>query len=190
MKKSLSIFSVAIFLSLAAVSFSSCDKLKEKLFEAFSTGGGDVDFTIPIVTSTGVENKYATEKIYINVDSIIKAETGGLFSLDNVKKISVESAEIYVNNPDNDNNLANFEGGGVIFNTFNPTKNDWNEPMLVASDDLQDAYADYHKMIITENVNLKEHLRGNEIAYWYVAKARRVTTKPLDCTLKVRLHIE
>ncbi|MFZ9718787.1 MAG: hypothetical protein ACO3BD_05475 [Chitinophagaceae bacterium] len=190
MKKSITLFSVAIFLSMAAISFSSCDKLKEKLFKAFSTGGGNVNFTIPIVTSTTAEGKYATEKVYINVDSIIKAETGGVFSLNDVKIISMESAEIFVNNADQDNNLGNFEVGAVIFNTFNTSKNDWNEPMLLATNDLDDEYADYHKMIITEKVNMKEHLRSNEIAYWYGAKARRVTTKPLECTLKVKLHIE
>jgi hypothetical protein len=59
--------------------FSSCDKLKDKLFEAFLTQAADVNFTIPVVSSTTQEGKAETLPFYMNVDSIIRVNTGGLF---------------------------------------------------------------------------------------------------------------
>jgi hypothetical protein len=40
--------------------FSPCDKLKDKILEAFTTGMTDVDFTIPVVNNTIQEGKIGT----------------------------------------------------------------------------------------------------------------------------------
>jgi hypothetical protein len=190
MKKSLTILSLTFMLLAAAGTFSSCDKIKDNLFKAFSAGGGEANFTVPVITTTNKFDTIDIQEIYLNVDSIIKAETGGLFSLDNVSKITVESAEITINNPDADNNISNFDYGLVLFNTFNPATNDWNNTMAVAADNIPDAFATSYSLAVLDGVNLKDHMRGTKLVYAVAAKARRITTKPLDCTLKVRVHIE
>lgn len=190
MKRTFTILSAIFLLLCAAGTFSSCDKLKEKMFKAFTTGGGEAEFTVPIITTTAKFDTIDMQEIYLNVDSIIKAETGGLFTLDDVKKITVESAEITINNPDADNNISNFDYGLVLFNTFNPVTNDWNNTMAVAADDIPDSFATSYSLAVLDNVNLKDHMRGTKLVYAVAAKARRVTTKPLDCTLKVRVRVE
>lgn len=190
MRKNLSIIFASILLLSSAATFSACDTLKDKLFKAFSTGGGDIEFTVPIITSTGRVDTVAQEVFYLNIDSVIKAETGGAFTLDIIDKVSVESAEVVINNPDADNNIANFDFGTLIFSTYNNATSDWNQAMIVASGDIPDAYAERFNLIVRDDVNLKDYLRSTKITYAYAARARRVTTKPIDGVVKVRLHIE
>lgn len=190
MKKSMKIIFLCCVFVLTLISMSSCDKLKDKLFEAFTTGMTDVNVTIPIVTNTAGEGKLETLPIFINIDSIIKANTGGFFSLNSISTVKVESADLIINNPDASNNLANFEYGVLAFNTFNPQTSDWNIPMAVGRYDIKDSYATSFPFELIQNVNLKEHLRGTKVVYLYAYKARRVTTKALNCTIKMKLKIE
>jgi hypothetical protein len=170
--------------------FSSCDKLKDKLFEAFLTQAADVNFTIPVVSSTTQEGKIETLPIYMNVDSIIRANTGGLFNINSVNTVEIQTADLTINNPDAANNFANFEYGILLFNTYNPKIQDWNRVLGVARDDIKDTYAATMSLNLVPDINLKDHLIGTKAVYFYSFKARRVTTKPLNCTLRVKLNIE
>ena len=190
MKKTLKKPGVSLALIMLVILYGSCDKLKDKLFDAFTTGMTDVSLTIPVVSSTTGEGKIETLPIFVNVDSIIKANTGGIFSLNSVSKITVESADLTINNPDAGNNLANFESGLLLFNTLNPQTNDWNTPMGVGPGDITDNYATSLSFALIPDVNLKEHLRGTKVIYFYGYKARRVTTKSLSCTIRMKLKIE
>lgn len=190
MKNSVKITQLGVGLILTLIFLSSCDKLKDKLFEAFTTGMTDASVTIPIVTNTAGEGKIETIPVFINVDSIIKANTGGFFSLNSINSIKVESADLTINNPDATNNLANFEYGVLLFNTLNPQTNDWNTPMGVGRYDIKDSYATSFPFELIQSVNLKDHLRGTKVIYLYAYKARRVTTKALNCTIKMKLKIE
>lgn len=190
MKNSMKITLLCFVFVLTIVSMSSCDKLKDKLFEAFTTGMTDVNVTIPIVSNTTAEGRIETIPVFINVDSIIKANTGGFFSLNSVSSVKVESADLTINNPDASNNLANFEYGVLLFNTLNPQTNDWNIPMGVGRYDIKDSYATSSPFEVIQSVNLKDHLRGTKVVYFYGYKARRVTTKALNCTIKMKLKIE
>lgn len=170
--------------------FSSCDKLKDKLFEAFVTQAADVSLTIPVVSSTAQEGKVETLSFYINVDSIIKANTGGLFSLNSVSTVEIETVDMTINNADANNNFANFEYGILLFNTWNPSTQDWNRVLGVARDDIKDTYAGNMSLTLVQQVNLKDHLKGTKAVYYYTYKARRTTSKQLNCTLRVKLKIE
>ncbi len=190
MKNRVKITMIGVGFISTLISLSSCDKIKDKLFEAFTTGMTDASVTIPIVTNTAGEGKIETIPVFINVDSIIKANTGGFFSLNSVSTVKVESADLIINNPDASNNLANFEYGVLAFNTFNPQTSDWNIPMAVGRYDIKDSYATSFPFELIQSVNLKEHLRGTKVVYLYAYKARRVTTKALNCTIKMKLKIE
>lgn len=175
---------------LTSVSLFSCDKLKEKLFEAFTTGMTDVNLTIPVVSNTVGEGKIETLPVFINVDSIIRANTGGIFSLNSVSRIIVESADFVISNPDPSNNIANFEYGILLMNTFNPQKNDWNSTMGIGRSDIPDSYASSINFAVIPDVNLKDHLQGTKLIYLYSYKARRPTTKALNGTIKMKIKIE
>jgi hypothetical protein len=181
----------ALFMLLTiSIGFSGCDKLKDKLFEAFLTQAADVSLTIPVVNSTSQEGKAETLSFYINVDSIIKANTGGLFSINSVNTVEIETIDMIINNADAANNFANFEYGILLFNTWNPKIQDWNRVLGVARDDIKDSYAANMSLSLVQDVNLKDHMIGTKAVYYYTYKARRVTNKALNCTLRVKFKIE
>ncbi len=182
-------FAISALLTTTII-FSSCDKLKDKLFEAFLTQAADVSLTIPVVNSTTQEGKVETLSFYINVDSIIKANTGGLFSLNSVSTVEIETADMTINNADAANNFANFEYGILLFNTWNPQTQDWNRVLGVARDDIKDSFAANMSLNLVQDVNLKDHMIGTKAVYFYTYKARRITNKALNCTLRVKFKIE
>lgn len=169
---------------VAILGLSSCEKIKDKLFTAFITNSADAEFTINIVTTTNAKTEIGLIKQTMNLDSIIKAETGNAFSLDDITSINMEEAKVTILNPDATNNFANFEEGWLEFNTdINLT------PILVATGLNPDVYADSWMLPVDKSINLKDYLKGNHLAYILQAKARRVTSKPLDCKLAIKFKV-
>lgn len=178
-------FSIALIV-LATLTFSlnSCEKLKEKLFTAFITNSAEEEFIINVITTTNAKTEIGLIRQTMNLDSIIKAETSNAFSLDDISSINMEEVKVTILNPDTDNNFANFEEGWLEFNTnFNTT------PILVASGLNPDVYAESWLLPVDKAINLKEYLKGNHLAYILQAKARRVTTKPLECKLAIKFKV-
>ena len=176
--------SSVILAVVAVLGFTACSDLKDKIFQSFTTSATSVDFTINIVTSTTAQTEIGTLIQHVNIDSIIKAETGDAFSLDDISSINVEEVKITIKNPDVDNNFANFEDGSLLFHTnTDPT------PVQVASGVNPDVFATEWLMPVDNSINLKNHLKGTEIGYVLKGKARRVTTKPLDCVMAIKFKI-
>lgn len=168
-----------------AISISSCEQLKSKLFQSFIAKTLDVDFTIPIVNTTAMRSDMGSVTNFVNLDSIIKAETGNAFSINDIKSVTVESCELNLLNPDQNNNFANFEEGWVsLHSDVNTTPIEINTGMN------PDVYST--KWILPEiaGVELKGYLTGKMINYVFAAKARRVTTKDLNCRLTVQFRVE
>lgn len=175
---------ITMMAMVAILGLSSCEKIKDKLFTAFITNSADVEFTINIVTTTNAKTEIGLIKQTVNLDSIIKAETGNAFSLDDITSINMEEAKVTILNPDATNNFANFEEGWLEFNTdINLT------PILVATGLNPDVYADSWMLPVDKSINLKDYLKGTHLAYILQAKARRVTSKPLDCKLAIKFKV-
>jgi len=118
------------------------------------------------------------------MDSIIKSQTGDAFSLEDIESINVQECKLTILNPDTENNFANFEEGQVFFNTnTNPT------PLIIASGPNPDVYSDSWLIPVDASVNLKPYLLGTQLNYNISGKARRATTKPLNCKLSVKFKI-
>lgn len=178
-------FTLIAFTAIAAIAgLSSCDKITEKLFSSFFTNQAEEDFTINVITTTSLRTDLGTVSTNLNIDSIIKAETDNKFSLDDIKSVNIEEVKFTLLNPDNTNNFANFEEGWLMFNTNTVTA-----PVLVASGLNPDIFADMWLLPVDKSINYKEHLRGNQLTYIVSAKARRVTTKKLDCRMSIKFKV-
>jgi hypothetical protein len=185
MKKRILTISAIMASASLLVFTTSCDKLKDKLFQAFSAQGGSVDFTIPIITDTNTKQDMGTATYNLNIDSIIKAETGGAFSLNSIDEINVEECKLKINNADADNNFQNFEQGWVNLSTnTSPT------PLNIATGPIADTYAEEFLLPTVAGADVKPYLQGNVLTYVYQAKMRKATTKPLEVTLSVKLRIK
>jgi hypothetical protein len=176
------------FLSFAALSIlslglSSCEKVKDALFPAFSTSGGAFVVNVPIVVNTSSEVSLGATTVHFNLDSTIKANTGGAFGLSNVDAVKIQDIMLDVLNDDATSNISNFESAKVTV-----TSSGNSTPAIVASATIPDV--DNAVVIQGNGANLKPYLQSNEITYNVSGKARRATLKPLQLTLSITLRIE
>jgi hypothetical protein len=172
---------------VCALAFSSCEKIKEKIFESFTAKGADVQFTIPVVASTANETTIATTNVNFNVDSTIKASTGGVFSVDILKQVNPEEITLNLLNPgpDQANNLANFESLKVRISTQSG-----NNPIVIASMSNPDAFATSVNLTVDNSKQLLDLLKSSAVRYEVLGKARRATTKQLNAQLVVKLKFK
>lgn len=175
----------AVYLVLVAFALAGCNKIKDELFKSFTASGGSINFEIPVITSTSAYTEAGQAVSYIDLDSLIKAETSNNFGLNDIKGVYIEEARIVINNPDAANNWGNFEEGRIDFSTDSkPAK------VSVATGLIEDKYAEEFKFPPVSGINLKEYLSGKVLTYELWAKMRRPTDKVLNCTLFARLRIE
>lgn len=185
MRKFVYTAALAIAATTLVVGAGSCQKLKSKLFQAFTANGASVDFTVPVIAVTGTKTDAGSVTHQLNIDSIIKAETGGAFALKDIDKITVEECRIKINNPDADNNFQNFQEAWVNLTTnTNPT------PLNLATGTIPDTYAEEFTLPAVSGADLKPYLNGSTLNYAYQATMRKATTKGLNCTLYVKLKIQ
>jgi len=169
---------------VALVGFSSCDKLKDKLFVSFVASTAAVPFTINEITTINTQFDLGLLSQRVNLDSLIKDQTGNAFGLDDIKSINLEEVVITILNPDPANNVANFEQGNLIFAT-----NTSPSPVIVASGLNPDVYAESWNMPVDKTINLADHLKGTQLLYVLSGRARRVTTKKLNCQMVVKFKV-
>ncbi|MBL7811463.1 MAG: hypothetical protein JNL57_04490 [Bacteroidetes bacterium] len=166
-------------------STTGCEKLKKKLFKAFTTGAVTENFTIPVITDTTVKADWGTINNPYNIDSIIKAETGNLFSLNDIKKITVDEVKLELTDADADNNFANFREGYCGFYTDVNTT-----PVEIATGVNPDVYSSTWMLPPIADINLKDYLSGHSLTYLLAGKARRATNKVLHGKIHVKFHVE
>jgi hypothetical protein len=169
---------------VSVIAFSSCEKVKEKLFDAFTAKGADVQFTIPIIATTN-EVSIGSSNVNFNIDSTIKANTGGVFGVDILDQVNPEEVTLSLLNPDELNNLANFESFKVQVTTSNNSN-----PIVIASLANPNTYATTVNLTVDNTKQLLDLLKASSVRYEVFGKARRITTKPLNAQLVVKLKFK
>jgi hypothetical protein len=169
---------------VSAVAFSSCEKIKEKLFESFTAKGADVQFTIPVIATTN-EATIGTSNVNFNVDSTIKANTGGVFGVDILKQVNPEEVTLSLLDPNQLNNLANFESLKVQVSTSSNSN-----PIVIASMANPDTYAATVNLTVDNSKQLIDVLKSSSVRYEVIGKARRITTQPIRAQLIVKLKFK
>lgn len=178
MKKLFLSFSTAVLV----FAMSSCEKVKDKVFPSFETNSGTVLIDVPVVTNTSSEMEIDATTISFNLDSTIKANTGGNFSISNVKSVKVSTITLSVLNGDQQNNISNFETAKVsVSSNANST------PAVIASATLADV--NQPAVINGNGTELKGYLQGNQITYKVSGKARRTTSKELQAVISIVLKV-
>lgn len=183
MKKAFLFLSVA---TVAVVSFTSCEKIKEKLFQAFVTGTTSANVTLNTLNNTSATADWGSVSIPFDIEQEIEDNTGGAFSLNNVPKVTMNEIVVTILNPDQNNNWANFENGTLRFNT-----NSNNTPVLVGKyENNPDVYAATKTFVVENTADLKSYLKdANTVNFLYAGKLRRPTTKALNLRLDFKLNV-
>lgn len=177
--KTYSIIAIIFF----AVVITSCQKIKDAFFNPIESPLS-VDIIIPVTENTASETSLGTSTVSFNLDSIIKKNTGNVFSLKNINSVKIKDLAINLINPDQSNNLANFENAAVTFYT-----NTRSTPVTIATATIPDSYTK-SLIIPTNNTDIKGHLDGTQMTFNLFGKARRATTIPLTARISITLKSE
>lgn len=167
------------------IQFSSCKKILEAVFKGLDVNVPEVQLTIPAVISVSPnEISLGTFSYQFNLDSIIKANTAGVFGVNTVSSVKVKQISINLSNADQLNNLSNFESVRMTIQS-----NINNSPTELFAVNFADAYAS--SIIINPNNSpeLLSYLKGSEISYNMYGKMRRITSKPLNISIAVTLRV-
>jgi len=177
MKRLLFTILTAIILSGSG---SSCKKAIAKIFPGVDVVVPDMQMILPSVFFVApTEIPLGTYSFQFNLDSVVKAQTAGVFGANDVTSIKVKQITITITNADQLNNFANFESARVTLQS-----NSNNTPVQLFSATFPDVFAATFTTT-NNNTELLSYLKGSDLLYTMYGKNRRVTTKPLELTISV-----
>lgn len=180
--KKLVIF-VLIIVTLVATSIS-CKKIIRNIFQGIDADVPEFSVTIPpipIVLPIAIPIPISQ---HFNLDSTVKANTGGVFGANDVTSVKVKQVVFNLSDADSLNNLSNFESVRVTFSSDVKT-----DTVTVASVVFPETYAATVTYTPVNSPELKPYLTGSVLHYTIFGKIRRVTTKSLHLSIKVTLRV-
>lgn len=169
-------------LFILIVAFSGCKKIVSKIFGGFDTSV-DLQLIVPAVPLVSPIELPVGQYLYkFNLDSVVKAQTGGIYNANDVKSIKAKQFNITITNADQLNNVSNFESIRVtIYSNTNST------PAELFSATFPDTFASTFTAP-ANNVELLSYLKGSDLIYTMYGKNRRITTKQLTVLLSVSIR--
>ena len=181
MKKLFIPIAVIVFLIVA---FASCKKIVSSVFGGTDVNVPAVELTIPVIIAvTTNEISLGSIQQHINIDSVIKANTAGIFGINVVSSIKVKEIKFTLGNADALNNLANFKNARVTIQS-----NTNNAPVDLFSLNFADTYAAAYTFTPASSPELLGYLNGNTIIYTIYGTMRRTTSKTLNMMIAITLR--
>ena len=178
----ISSFTILIVIAL----FTSCKKIIAKVFGGTDINVPEVQVTIPAVIALSPnELSLGTFSYNFNLDSIVKANTAGVFGANAVNSVKIKQAVINILNADQLNNFANFKTVRVTLQSNNNTT-----PVDIISAGFADTYATTFTYVPTNSPELISYLKGSNISYTVYGSLRRTTNKPLTLSLSLTLRAD
>lgn len=181
MRKPLIILTSFFFFGAALL---SCKKIVSAIFKGTDINVPSVQITIPVILAvTSNEISLGSFSQQINVDSLVRANTGGVFGINVVSSIKLKEASLSITNADALNNLSNFESVRVTLQS-----NVNNSPVEIISIIFPDSFASSYSYVPASSTELLPYLKGTTITYNIFGKVRRITSKPLNLVVQVTLR--
>lgn len=173
-----------LLFALAGILAVACHSDTENLFPAFPVKIPAIILTVPpIKTVTRTEVPVGALRTRINMDSTIKAYTGGIFSADDVSTVRVKKMVITALNADTANNLSNFETARMRI--YNDTA-----AVDLATILFPENYSDSLVIIPANSPDISDYLRGRNLSYNLYWKNRKITNRFLKLQIKITLGVQ
>ena len=187
MKKHSFLFKPLLALSVLATIFSSCNKIAQSLQYNLTMQSATVTVTLPPYSSTGISVS-GTQTNTLNIDSFVRANTGGLLGVNNIQSAKLDSCSIQLLNYNTNMNFANFSSCNASFYT-----NSNNSPITCNIASNPDVYSYYLSLPVDTTQELKGYFTNtNTFTYTVGGKLRRPTTDSLRAaiTFTFKLHVQ
>ena len=168
---------------IAALGFTSCEKVKDLAKIKLGAQSQDIEFVIPVMQQGG-DQELAAANTQLNIDSVIKAYNSS-FGVANIKSAKVKSVTFSVIDADQENNLAIVENCSVQL--ASDTKPEFVTIAEIIGN--PDEYATSIEIPV-KDVDLATYLTSNNYSYKVLAKTRRGTTKELNCKASISYELE
>ncbi len=186
MKKSL--FVICIATVLATASFS-CKKTLSTIFGGIDADAPSITVPLPAIPAFAVGIEPTTPITFsspFKLDSVIRANTAGVFGISAVNSITVKKVTITNNNGNNANNLSNLESFRILISSKNnSTKSEFIRATFPNTPDLFS-----YTTTSTSGTELLNYLKDDTIYYDVYGKARKETTQSLNLAVVVTLHVK
>lgn len=177
-------YTLSAVLMIGLIGFSSCDKIKDLAKVNFNLDNADGEFTIPAIIAVG-EQSLGTDDIYMNLDSIIKAQNSKVGS-SNIKEVKITSCELTLTNGDSKNNFSALES--CTLDIKSNVKTDFIRMAGVSNN--PDVEAQTLNLPVESSLDLKNYfLSANQFTYRITGKSRKTTDKELKCKVLVKYTI-
>ena len=166
--------------------FSSCSKVTAVVAKAtgISWSGMDMTVTVPVVTDTSAHPSIANGAFTYNLDSLIKSQTSNLLGLANIDTFEITSCTLTIQNPDANDNFANFEMANLSFSTnYNATA----LPPIAEIGNNPNTYATTLNVPVNI-INLKSYVSPVGATTFSYAMGGKLRTSTTD-SLTVNIHL-
>jgi hypothetical protein len=180
MKKQLTLLmAAALFMCL-----SSCKKIVDTFFSGEDFTLSKISVTIPPipVADSTTEFEAGSFTTHLNVDSAIRAHTGGVFGIGVVDYIKVKKVTVIAHNTDAANNLSALKSFRLTISSDSKTA---ASDMLVVNfpADASDIYTEEP----VNSPNIVDYMHGSSFTNIAYGSARKTTTKTLDIDMVITL---
>jgi len=177
------LLSAALLLIIGAI--SSCNKIASNLKYDLNMRTAEVTIVIPPYSDTTL-NVTGTQTNHYNIDSFIKASTGDMMGIANIKSAKLMSCMLQLEQPTSTQNFANFRSCNGSFYT-----NGNSNPYRVSIYNNPDTYAEALNVPVDTTIDLKSYLNNNanQFTYSLGGRLRRPTTDSLRCKVSLTFRV-
>ena len=164
-------------------SLSSCQKLKDALFEPFESPI-TFDVTIPVVTNTSTEIALGETSVRFNLDSVIRANTGNVFGADIVGNMQIKEIGIEIVDGNATSNLSNFSYVKLAITAGNTA------PAVLGPFNIPPSATASAAFQVNSSVNVKNMFSGATTNFQIIGRARTPTTMPMKARVSTIIGFE
>ncbi|MBU3676711.1 MAG: hypothetical protein FGM54_05965 [Chitinophagaceae bacterium] len=166
---------------------ASCGKIIKALLQSF-TFNAPITVSIPVMPVVGSTDTIWLPTFNFNVDSIIKAQSGGSYDLNLVDDVQIEDMQLTLTNTDANNNISNFSAINVLTQTN--AGGNWGNTQFVSSNTIPDVTASTLDMNMSTPISLLSSLKNNQLRFGTALSIRRASTMVMEGTLNLTLRVK
>lgn len=156
----------------------------------YSWTGASYDITFPPTNDTTAQATIGTQDMTVNIDQLIKDNTGGVGSFNSIKSVHITDIKLTLLDATTQNNFANFSYAGAAFNT--DANNGNYDPYNIAYvENNPDVYSTIlTPPVLSTNDDVKKYFQSNTKFYYIVvAKLRRPLKDSVHCHVDLTYNI-
>lgn len=165
----------------------SCDKIKEAVpAQDINFDGASADIVIPATNDTTAQGTVGEISFYYNLDSMVKAQTGGALGYSDIKSVKISSIKLTLTDASATNNFANFSYAGAAF-TSDANGGNYVPYTIINVENNPDTYNTVlNPPVIDANEDVKKFFNPQmTFHYLLYGKLRRAITTTLHCHVEI-----